>query len=469
MIVFSNIKKLYDGTSESLLNRASGRFSNIKKLYDGTSDTAAAVHEGVDVWVEGATIEAVKPHEPRPPRGRGVRRVDCASFTVTPGLIDCHSHVTVLGVRDEDLATMNGPAGLLYTERILYATLVHGGVTTARDVGGATHAVKRLVDDGLVIGPRLKIAICMLSTTGGHADFQGTDRCHEAVSRLWPPGPGRPSSIVDGPWNCRKRVREIAACGADLVKICTSPGVVSPSDKLENRDFTRAEVEAMCDEAAGRGMPVAAHAHSRQGIELAIECGVRDLQHISFMDETLAEKAYVKGCTVTPTSWINHELSRAKGLSGVVAEKVRRVVRAHAEAVRVAHASGLRMITGTDPILPGMHGRNYMEMVSLIRDGVPPLSAWHDGTGLAAERIGQHDAGKVLPGYRADLLFSRSDVIEHPDLFDRETLAEVVKDGIGYRGVLTDVPQRTFRSGVRDLLPAPLPGESEDDGETVCG
>ncbi len=443
--------------------------SNIKKLYDGTSPTAAAIHDGMDVWIEGATIKEVKSHEPRPAHGRDVRRMDCSSLIATPGLIDCHSHVTVWGVRDEDLATMNGPAGLLYTERILYATLVHGGVTTVRDVGGATHAVKRLVDEGLVIGPRLQIAICMLSTTGGHADFRGMDRCHETVSRLWPPGPGRPSSIVDGPWDCRKRVREIAACGGDLVKICTSPGVVSPSDQLENRDFTRAEVEAICDEAAGRGMLVAAHAHSRQGIALAIECGVRDIQHISFMDETLAEKAYAKGCTVTPTSWIAHELPRAEGFSDFVADKVRQVVQAHAEAVRIAHASGLTMIAGTDPILPRMHGRNYMEMVSLIQDGLPPLSAWHSGTGLAAERIGQHDAGKLLPGYRADLLLSRGDVIAQPDLFDRGALAEVVKDGIGYRGFLSDMPQRTFHTGVRDLILSPLSGESEDDKTMVRG
>ncbi len=438
--------------------------SNIRKLYDGTSNTPAAVHEGVDVWIDGAAIAAVKPHEARPAHGPEVRRVDCSSFIVTPGLIDCHSHVTVLGVRDEDFAVMNGPAGLLYTERILYATLVHGGVTTIRDVGGATRTVKQLVDDGLLIGPRLKIAICMLSTTGGHADFRGTDRCHETVSRLWPPGPGRPSSIVDGPWNCRKRVREIAACGGDLVKICTSPGVVSPSDKLENREFTRAEIEAICDEAAGRGMPVAAHAHSRQGIELAIECGVRDIQHISFLDEKLAEKAYDKNCTVTPTSWITHELSQAEGLSDFVAEKVRRVAQAHAEAVRVAWASGLRMIAGTDPILPRMHGRNYMEMVSLMRDGLDPLSAWHSGTGLAAERIGQHDAGVLCPGRRADLLLSRRDVIAHPDLLDQGALAEVVKDGVGYRGVLRDLPQRTFRSGVQGLFPTPHPDEVEDGG-----
>ncbi len=430
-------------------------FSNVRKLYDGTSNTVAAVHERVDVWVDGGKIEAVKPHEAPSSHGHNVRHVDCSVLTATPGLIDCHSHVTVLGIRDEDLAAMNGPAGLLYTERILYATLAQGGVTTVRDVGGATHVVKRLVDEDLIIGPRLKIAICMLSTTGGHADFRGTDRCHETVSRLWPAGPGRPSSIVDGPWECRKRVREIAACGGDLVKICTSPGVVSPSDKLEHRDFTQAEIEAICDEAAGRGMMVAAHAHSRRGIELAIDCGVHDIQHISFLDETLAEKAYAKGCTVTPTSWINYELPQVKGLSPFVAEKAQRVAQAHAEAVRIAQASGLNMVTGTDPILPHMHGRNYMEMVSLIKDGLPTLAAWHSGTGLAAERIGQHDAGKLLPGYRADILFSQGDVIAHPHLFNQGALVEVVKDGIGYRGYLSGIPQKTFSSGVNDLLVGP--------------
>ncbi len=429
-------------------------FSNIKALYDGTSATGSAVHEGVDIWVEEGRIEAVKPHQAE--LDRHVRRIDCSSLTATPGLVDCHSHVTVLGIHDEDLATMNGPAGLLYTERILYATLVHGGVTTIRDVGGATHVVKRLVEEGVIIGPRLKIAICMLSTTGGHADFRGTDRCHDTMSRLWPPGPGRPSSIVDGPWDCRKRVREIAACGGDLVKICTSPGVVSPSDKLENRDFTQAEIEAICDEAAGRGMMVAAHAHSRQGIELAIDCGVHDIQHISFLNEALAEKAYVKGCTVTPTSWINYELPKVEGLSSFIAEKVRQATEAHAESVRIAQASGLNMITGTDPILPGMHGRNYMEMVSLITDGVPHLAAWHSGTGLAAERIGQDDTGKLVPGYRADILFSRGDVIADPRLFDEGALVEVVKDGVGYRGYLNEIPQKTFRSGVNDLLGSPI-------------
>ena len=148
-----------------------------------------------------------------------------------------------------------------------------------------------------MIGPRLKIAICMLSTTGGHADFRGPDRCHGEISRLWPETPGRPASIVDGPWECRKRVREIAACGADLIKICTSPGVASPGDALEHRDFTAEEIAAICDEAAARGLrwrrtPTAAPA-SRSPSSTACRTSSTSPSWTS----ALVEKAHAKGCT----------------------------------------------------------------------------------------------------------------------------------------------------------------------------
>lgn len=426
--------------------------SNIRKLYDGTSGTSQAVHEFVDLWINDGKIEALRPYKPQHKEDPQHRRIDCSHYTVTPGLIDCHGHVTIRGIRLDDLETMNSQAGLLYTEKILYTTLVDGGVTTLRDVGGATHFYKRMVDEGLIIGPRLKIAICMLSTTGGHADFRSPDQCCGELSRLWPPAPGRPSSLVDGPWECRKRVREIAACGADLVKICASPGVASPSDKLEHRDFTSQEIEAICDEAAARGMPVAAHAHSQTGIALAIDHGVQDIQHISFMDESLAERAYRKGCTVTPTSWITQTLTEAKGFSPFIMEKVKQVAEVHSQAVKIAYASGLKLLAGTDSILPGMHGKNYMEVVSLVQDGLPPLAAWYGATGLAGQQIGQEDAGKLIASSRADLLVCEGDVIDHPELMKREALVEVVKDGFGYRGKLSEIPQRSFEHSVHLAL-----------------
>jgi len=426
--------------------------SNIKKLYDGASDGATSVHANVDLHVDAGRIAKLGPHDPSLTARERLTVIDGSEFTVTPGLIDCHGHVTALGLDSAALELSNEPGAMVFVEKVLYRTLVDGGVTTMRDIGGATHRMKRLVDEGVMIGPRLRIAICMLSTSGGHADFRGPDRCHATISKLWPPGPGRPSSIVDGPWECRKRVREIAACGADLIKLCTSPGVASPSDKLEHRDFSAEEIQAITEEAGARGLRVAAHAHSASGIGLAIDNGVHDIQHISFMDEELVERAYAKGCTVTPTSWVMSELQTATGLSDFVREKAAQVHEVHSRAVDFARQGGLRILMGTDAVMAGMHGRNWMELVHLVRDGLAPLQAWYGSTGLAAEEIGQDDAGVLREGMRADFLVCRDDVIERPEAWDSETLVEVVKDGEGYRGALAGLPQRTFAGTVATVL-----------------
>ncbi|ANM31054.1 hypothetical protein ABI59_17940 [Acidobacteria bacterium Mor1] len=429
--------------------------ANIQKLYDGSGAEPSAVSRGVDVHLEGSLIKEVRPHDPNLPASnpdRDFRVIDLSGKTVTPGLIDCHGHVTLFGLQEDDIVKAGGPDSVIYAEKILTRTLIDGGVTTMRDVGGATHALKRMVDDGLIRGPRLKISICMLSTTGGHADFRGPDRCHAELSKLWPPAPGRPSSIVDGAVECRKRVREIKACGADLIKVCSSPGVASPGDELEHREFTQEELTAICDEAAARGMKVAAHAHSASGIELGIACGVHDIQHMSFMDDRLVEQAHEKGCTVTPTSWIIDELIRMGGLDPFVMEKAKQVAEVHARAVEYARKGGLPILMGTDPVLTGMHGRNWMELVHLVRDGLSPLQAWYGSTGLAAAEIGQDDTGVIAPGRRADLLVCDGDVIDDPGAFARGCMLEVIQDGIGQRRGLDGLPQASFEDTTRALL-----------------
>ncbi len=432
---------------------------NIHTLYDGASADESSVHHGVDLFIDGERIHDRRPHDAELAIGSEHVAVDASSLTITPGIIDCHGHITVLGLDPSSMDTMLGSTMMLYVERILHTTLVDGGCTTVRDIGGATHWMKRLVEDDVLFGPRLKIAICMLSTTGGHADFRGPDRCHGTVSKLWPDLEGRPSSIVDGPWECRKRVREIAACGADLIKICASPGVASPSDKLEHRDFSAEEIEAICDEATARGLRVAAHAHSQTGIEMAIDHGVHDIQHISFMDERLVEKAHARGCTVTPTSWVMQELPRADGLSDFVMEKVKQVAEVHAKATQYAASGGLKILAGTDAVLPGMHGRNYMEIKALIDEGLTSLAAWHGATGLAATEIGQHDTGTLAKGQRADLLIAKAsdDVLAHPEALGAGALLEVMKDGHAYRGGIEGIAARTYRNSCRHQLWPDLP------------
>jgi len=97
-----------------------------------------------------------------------------------------------------------------------------------------------------------------------------------------------------------------------------------------------------------------------------------------------------------------------------------------------------------------MHGRNWMELTYLVREGLTPLAAWYGATGLAAREIGQDDTGVVEPGKRADLLIASGDVIESPELFENGALVEVIKDGVGYRTGIPEVPQRTYADVARN-------------------
>ena len=426
--------------------------SNIATLSDGRSAEASALHHGVDLLLEGERVHAVEAHRPERPLAQGDTLVDASAWTITPGLVDCHGHITALGLTSADIERSNGLANQLWVEKVLYTSLVDGGVTAMRDVGGATSQMKRWVEEGLVIGPHLAVSICMLSSTGGHADFRGPDRCHAEISRLWPPAPGRPSSIVDSPWDARTRVRELGGSGADLIKLCTSPGVASPGDKLEHRDLHEEEIAAICEEADARGLSVAAHAHSKSGIRLAIDHGVHDLQHISYMDAELVELADARGCVVTPTSWVIDALLASEGLSDFVMEKVKQVAEVHKHAVAFAASGGLPILAGTDPVLPGMHGRNYYEIRALARDGLSGLRAWHGMTGLAAREVGFDDRGELRAGALADLLVWTGDVVADPELLGPELLHEVVQDGSGYRAGIDALPQRRFETGLRDAM-----------------
>ncbi|MEN3358115.1 MAG: hypothetical protein V7637_2097, partial [Mycobacteriales bacterium] len=192
-------------------------------VFDGTgSDPAPA-----DVLVDGDRIVDV---------GTGLdgdEVVDCAGSTLLPGLFDCHVHVMVSGVNP--LRLVQTPFSFQFYEAMgnLRATLA-AGITSVRDAGGADLGVKEAVRRGLVPGPRMQIAISMLSQTGGHGDSWLPSGCHMP---LMVPHPGRPPTIVDGPEQVRQKVRELIRHGADVIKVATSGGVLSPRDDPRHGHF----------------------------------------------------------------------------------------------------------------------------------------------------------------------------------------------------------------------------------------
>src|SRR5699024_10199407 len=166
-----------------------------------------------------------------------------------PGIIDCHVHLTSSGAA----ATSNfhDPFSLQFYNSVAHmeATL-KGGVTTVRDAGGTDLGAKVAVETGTVRGPRLSIAVNLMSQTVGHGDFHLVSG---AESPFLPPPPGRPSGVADGLEGVQRKTRELLRAGADHIKICSTGGVLSPRDDPRHSQFTEAEIGVIVAEAAWIG------------------------------------------------------------------------------------------------------------------------------------------------------------------------------------------------------------------------
>ncbi|MCU1604478.1 MAG: putative Imidazolonepropionase, partial [Modestobacter sp.] len=193
------------------------------QVLDGTGSPAAPA----DVAVQDGRIVEVGPGLD------GDESVDCTGATLLPGLFDAHVHVMMSGV--DTLRLLQTPFSYGFYEAVhnLRRTLALG-ITSVRDAGGADLGVAQAVRDGLIAGPRMQIAISMLSQTGGHGD--GWHVCGSELP-LMGPHPGRPHTIVDGADEMRRTVRQLLRAGADVLKVATSGGVLSARDDPRHPHF----------------------------------------------------------------------------------------------------------------------------------------------------------------------------------------------------------------------------------------
>ena len=280
------------------------------------------------------------------------------------------------------------------------------GITTIREAGGADLGVKQAVADGLIPGPRMQISIIMLSQTGGHGDDwypSGT-----AVP-LFVAHPGRPSGIVDGPDEVRRKVRELVRAGADVIKVATTGGVLSPRDDPRHAHFRPAELEALVEEATAAGMFVMAHAQGADGIKNAVRAGIRSIDHGIYLDDEAIELMKERGTWFVPTlvapQGVIDAAEAGVPLPPAVVDKARTVVEIHRAAFRRAVEAGVRIAMGTDSgVTP--HGRNLRELALMVEGGMTPRGG---ARGDDAERgrscMGlDADLGTIEPGKLADLV-----------------------------------------------------------------
>jgi imidazolonepropionase-like amidohydrolase len=376
------------------------------RVFDGTGSPIAAA----DVVISSDRIMDV---------GTGLdgdEQVDVAGLTLLPGLFDCHVHVMASGV--DLVSRLQRPFSYQFflAARNLAATL-DCGITTVRDAGGADLGVQRAVADGLIDGPRMKIAISALSQTGGHGDGWLPSGI---TTFLMSPHPGRPAGLVDGPEEMRKRVREIIRAGADVIKVHTSGGVLSPRDSPKHAQFRPDELAALMAEATAAGLPVMAHAQATDGIKNAVRAGVRSIEHGIYLDDEAIDMMLAGGTWLVPTLVAPHAvISAARAGSqlpdGVLA-KAQEVVAAHADAFARAVAAGVKIAMGTDSGV-GPHGTNLDELPLMAAGGLTPAQVLAATTSSAAELLQIADeTGSIMPGKRADIVAVAGDPFDLANL-----------------------------------------------------
>ncbi len=357
-------------------------------------------------------------------------RVDADGLTLLPGLIDCHVHLCVSGrgiVLAEQLATP--PSLTLLGAVTACRDTLLAGFTTVRDAGGTPAAVRMAVERGHFPGPRMLLAIQILSQTGGHADQHFP--CGATVP--WNPAPDLPPSVVDGVEPMRQRVREVVRAGADWVKLCTSGGVLSPGDSPHHATFTPGEIEAAVHEAATQGRRVMAHAQAAAGIKNALRGGVSTIEHGIWIDDEACELLRDESRALVPTlvapQWVVRHAEDGR-MPAYAVEKGRAVIDDHRASVRLAMEAGVRIAFGTDMGV-GPHGGNGEELL-LMRDlGMSPADCIRSATTVAADVLGIAGlAGTLAAGAWGDLVGVPGDPREDLSLLARaENVRLVVKDG----------------------------------------
>jgi imidazolonepropionase-like amidohydrolase len=360
--------------------------------------------------------------------------IDLGDVTLLPGFIDAHTHLVgrVLGDPEGDAApvrdyeSFGAILGVLHARDTLMA-----GFTSVRNVGAAGNfddmALRKAINEGWIVGPRMESAGHAIGITGGHCDENGF---RPGVAQQDPM-----NGVADGPEEIRKAVRLQIKYGADVIKTCATGGVLSEGDAVGATQYSFEELKALVDEARKLDRKVAAHAHGTEGIKIATRAGVSSIEHGSFLDEEGAQAMAARGTFLVPTLSAAETVERAAQngvLKGLRAEKALAAAAAARHATKIALAAGVQIALGTDAgVIP--HGTNAREFFLMVDwGGMTNMQSIQAGTLNGAKLLGwDKNLGSLTVGKWADIVAVPGDPLK--DIHAMEKVVFVMKNGVVYR------------------------------------
>ncbi len=364
--------------------------------------------------------------------GTNDQTIDLKSKTVLPGLMDMHVHLE--GESSPKRYTERFTMGevdaafdaVLYAERTLMA-----GFTTVRDLGGSgvNTSLRKAIDRGAVIGPRVYSAGKSIATTGGHAD--PTNGYRKDLQG----NPGPKEGVINGADEARKAVRQRYKNGADVIKITATGGVLSVAKDGSGPQFTQEEVNAIVETANEYGMITAAHAHGVEGMKRAILAGITSIEHGTKMNDEIMELMKSKGTYYVPTISAGKFVAEKAAIKGyypaIIVPKALEIGPQIQNTFAKAYKKGVKIAFGTDAgVSP--HGDNGEEFAFMVEAGMPEMVAIQSATVQTALLLREdHRLGAIKKGYLADIVAVDEDPTEN--IKTLEKVSFVMKGGVVYK------------------------------------
>jgi len=362
-----------------------------KTLIDGQNDSPIR-----DVWItiDEESILSVGTQKPEDTE----IAFDLGDFTVLPGYIDCHDHLS-LDPGDEIAQAQEPIPWLALRGAARGRQIIEAGITTLRSAG--EHARldvdwKRVFDSGMLPGPRLIRSGVWICRTGGHGWWDSIE--------------------ADGPWEIRKAVREEVKHNADWIKIMITGGMSTPNSDPNMSDYMEEEVIAAVDEAHRLGRKIATHAHGGIGCDYAIDAGIDSIEHGAYLTRDQLRKMAEKGTFLVVTYGIADHAAYAPGHPEWSQTKTRKAMDSLNAMIAAAIEEGVSIAVGAD----GLHGQPAIEAAALVKNGYSEFQAIKALTAEGARLLGRDDLGKVIPGAAADLV-----AVDGDPLADISALANV--------------------------------------------
>ena len=415
-------------------------FQNVR-IFDGRNATLSVPS---NVLVRGNKIESISVQPIAVDRRADTRIIDGGGRTLMPGLIDNHWHAMLIRPTPAqafgDVGYNNLMAGAEATDTLMR------GFTTVRDVGGPAFGLKSAIDEGIVKGPRIYPSGAMITVTSGHGDFrQLTDLPRTIGGMLTRMEQIGGAVVADSPDEVRVRAREQLMQGASQVKLTAGGGVSSPFSPIDVTTFTEAELRAAVEAAENWGTYVVAHAFTPAAIRVAIDAGVKCIEHGFLMDEATAKLIAEKGV------WLSMQpLPEALRLGFPVGS----VQRAKADEVwpgiprsyELAKKYKIKTAWGTDVLFSHALAQQQGAILASLARWYTPAEALVMATSTNAELLalsGKRNPypgklGVVEQGALADLLLVDGNPLDNINLIadPANSFKIIMKDGKIYKDLL---------------------------------